>query len=354
MRLFAAACLLLIFAAPARGQFWAFANADRLNRKLAGHIDNYTRGLLHDRRIESRVLGQPRDLYVYRPPGYDPRRRYPVLYYFHISRVDEHEFLGAGRLLELDRMIVAGEFPPTVVVCPDGTIHGRNRLDDPHSFFINGVNGRFEDHFLTEVIPFVAARYSIRPERRAHAILGLSGGGFGALSIAIRHREYFGAVATLAAPANLLYDNCHDDHFENFSPATYREKPVYDPREVIGRFYFGLRRVRAREPIRPVAGDDPEEVAARIRAINPASLLAATNLAPGELAIYLNYAGRDGYNFDAQNESFAWLAAQRGVAVTLEVDPPANHTLAYFRRNHRAAFAWLSRQLLPPTCAAGR
>ena len=349
MRPFAAACLLLIFAAPARGQFRAFASADRINPKLAGHVDDYTRSLFHDRRIESPILGQPRDLYVYLPPGYDPRKSYPVLYYFHVSRVDESEFVGSGRLLELDRMIVAGEFPPTVVVCPDGTIHGRNRLNQPHSFYVNGVNGRFADHIVDEVIPFVTARYSIRPERQAHAILGVSSGGLGALSIAIRHRAYFGAVATLAAPANLVYDNCRHDQFEDFSPATYREKPAYDPDEVIGRFYLGLSRVRARRAIRPIFGDEPEEVAARIRAVNPASLIASTNLAPCELAIYLNYGGRDGYNFDAQNESFAWLAAQRGVAVTLEVDPPANHTLAYFRRNHRAAFAWLSRQLLPPT-----
>ena len=345
MRTLAAACLLLVFTAPAYGQFRAFASADRLNHKLAGHVDDYTKSIFHDRRIESRVLGEPRDLYVYLPPGYDPHKAYPLLLYFHVSRVDESEFVGNGRLLELDRMIVAGEFPPTVVVCPDGTIYGRNRLRDPHSFYLNGVNGRFEDHVLNEVIPFVTIRYSIRPERQAHAILGVSGGGLGALSIAIRHRDYFGSVATLAAPANLLYDTCRHDTFEDFNPATYREKPGYDPDEVIGRFYLGLRRVRARHPIAPVFGDDPGEVFSRIRAVNPASLIASTNLAPGELAIYLNYAGRDGYNFDAQNESFAWLAAQRGIAVTTQIDPPANHSLAYFRRNHREAFAWLSRQL---------
>ena len=218
MRPLAAACLLLIFAAPAHGQLRAFANADRANRKLAGHVDDYTRSICHDRRIESAVLGQPRDLYVYLPPGYDPRNRYPVLYYFHVSRVDEHEFVGSGRLLELDRMIAAGEFPPTIVVCPDGTIHGRNKLNEPHSFYLNGVNGRFEDHVLTEVVPFVESRYSIRPERQAHAILGVSGGGLGALSIAMRHRDYFGSVATLAAPANMLYDNCHHDNSRGLQP----------------------------------------------------------------------------------------------------------------------------------------
>ena len=78
-------------------------------------------------------------------------------------------------------------------------------------------------------------------------------------------------------------------------------------------------------------------------------MIVDTALAPGELAIYLHYAGRDGYNFDAQNKSFAWLAAQRGIVVTLEGDEEADHTIAYFRRNHRFAFLWLSRHLLGPT-----
>jgi enterochelin esterase-like enzyme len=53
------------------------------------------------------------------------------------------------------------------------------------------------------VIPFLAAHYSIRPEREAHALVGTSAGGYGAMSLAIRHRDTIGAVATLAGPLNL-------------------------------------------------------------------------------------------------------------------------------------------------------
>jgi S-formylglutathione hydrolase FrmB len=210
------------------------------------------------------------------------------------------------------------------------------------------VKGQFEDHILSEVIPFVTSHYRIRPERDAHAILGLSGGGYGALSMAIRHRDYFSSVAVLSAPVNLLYGNCHNDVLEDFDPATYREKTVYDPDEVIGRFYFGLKKVKAKKYVEPIFGSDPNDVAARIRATNPANLLYGTGLQPGELAIYLHYAGRDGYNFDAQNQSFAWLAAQRGIGVTIESDPTANHTIAYFRRNATPAFCWLGRHLPGP------
>jgi S-formylglutathione hydrolase FrmB len=347
MRSLAAVTLFLILSAPANAQFRAFASVDRLNRDLAGCVVDYTHNHGEDRRIFSQVLNRPRDLYVYLPPGYDARRAYPLMLYFHFARVDEHEFIGSGQLLKLDKMIQDGTFPPTVVICPDGSIEGRNRLTDRNSFYTNGVSGRFEDHVIAEVIPFVTSRYSIRPEREAHAILGASSGGFGALSLAIRHRDYFGSVATLAAASNLLYSNCNDDPLEDFDPRTYRWKTQYDPNEVVGRFYFGLMKVRARYHIAPVFGSDPLEVFARISDVNPANLISSSNLQPGQLDIYVNLAGKDGYNIDAQGQSFIWLAAQRGIAVTTEYDPHAGHTLKYFRRNHVPAFLWLGQRLRP-------
>ncbi len=349
MRYFAPLLLVLTLCAPAKAQFRVFASVDRLNHHLAGRVVDYSHNHGHDRRIFSNVLNQPRDTYVYLPPGYNPAKQYPLLLYFHFARVDEHEFIGSGVLVRLDRMIQAGQFPPAVVVCPDGTVNGRNRLFERHSFYVNGVNGRFEDHIITELIPFVTGRYSIRPEREAHAILGISSGGYGALSTAIRYRPYFGSVATLAGAANLLYDNCHGDPMEDFHPETYRRKTTYAPDDVVGRFYGGLMKVRTKYHIEPVFGHSSREVLANITASNPASLIVSTDLKPGELSIYLSEAGHDGYNIDAQDDSFIWLASQRGIAVTKHVDPNAGHTLRYFYRNHEPAFEWLATHLLPPT-----
>ena len=90
--------------------------------------------------------------------------------------------------------------------------------------------------------------YSIRPERQAHALLGVSAGGFGAMAIALKHRDVFGAVATLAGPLNMRYDNCAGRYGDDFDPATYRERTDYDPDMIIARFYFGLLR-RQREDV---------------------------------------------------------------------------------------------------------
>jgi len=235
-----------------------------------------------------------------------------------------------------------------VVACPDGIYSGRDRLSSIHSFYVNGRGGRFEDHIIQEVIPFLMVHYPIRPEREAHALLGTSAGGYGAMSLAIRHREIIGAVATLAAPLNLRYTNGDGDYFEDFNPATYRWAERYDPDEVVGVFYHGLLKIRARRFIGPVFGEG-DEATAGIHRTNPADLLFSTDLKPGELAMYVHYAGRDEFNFRAQDQSFAWLAAQRGIAVPLARDPQGRHDPRYFRNNLPCAFLWLGRTLLPPT-----
>jgi hypothetical protein len=89
-------------------------------------------------------------------------------------------------------------------------------------------------------------------------------------------------------------------------------------------------------------------VIARVSRDNPADLLASTDLRPGELAIYVNYPGRDNYNFDAQDQSFAWLAARRGVAIDLSCDPRGQHNLSYIERAELPAYLWLGQHVLPP------
>jgi S-formylglutathione hydrolase FrmB len=333
---------------PAGAQVLNHVNLERVNHRRAGHVIDYTNNHGGDRRINSPILGMPRDLYVYLPPGYDPARAYSLVLFLHMADVDEHFFVGSKLLSELEDLIACGEFPPTVVACPDGTYEGWNRFNATHSLYVNGNGGRFKDHILQEVIPFLLANFSIRAEREAHALLGASAGGHGAMGLAIKHRDFFGAVATLAAPLNLRYANSDGDYFENFNPSTFRWKTRYDRDEVIGKFYAGLLKVHARRFMSPVFGEG-EAAAAAITQTNPADLIETTNLQPGQLAIFVNYPGRDNFNFDAQDESFQWVAAQRGIAVTLVRDPGATHSLRYLRDNLRVALLWLGQHLLPPT-----
>lgn len=343
----AALILLAWMIAPAHGQVFSLVNLDHLNRRLNGHIVDYTHNHGADRRLSSPILGRPRDLYVYLPPGYDAAVAYPLILFLHGADVDEHDFLDPGDLLEIDEMMCRGEIPKAVIAAPDGTYSGANTLTSTHSLWVNGRGGRFEDHIVLEVVPFLFRTYSIRPEREAHAILGVSAGGFGAMGTVLKHRDLFGVVATLAGPLNLRYETCSGRYQDDFDPATYRERTRYNPDMIIARFYFGLLRRKVKTYLEPIYGDGPE-VIARVAVDNPADLLASTDLRPGELAIYVHYPGRDNYNFDAQDESFAWLAARRGVAVEMTRVPRGRHNLPYIEAAEPVAYRWLGRHLLPP------
>jgi Putative esterase len=338
------ALVLLVPAGPSRAQ--AFVSVRRTNQQIAGRVVDHTHNHGRDRRIFSPLLGMPRDLYVYLPPGYSPRKAYPLILYFHGGFGDEHAFIEGDRIEFLDWAIRQGWIPPVVVACPDGVYSGRNRLTAAHSLYINGRRA-FEDHVMDEVLPFLRRTYSIRPERQSHAILGLSAGGVGALDLAIRDRGFFGAVAVLAAPLNLRYDNCSGDYLEDFHPMTYRWKTAYEPNEVVGIFGHGLIRLKAKWFAGPIFGTDPGMVG-RVARQNPVEVLLNADLPPGELPIYIHYAGRDNLNFDAQAQSFVWLTAGRGLDLTVESDPSAGHTLAYFRENQKRAYLWLAAHLLPP------
>lgn len=348
-RLLTMAIVLATIAVPAtaHAQLWNFVSLEKVNAGLGGRIDDYTHNHGEDRRICSPILGMRRDLYVYTPPGYDPAIAYPLIVYFHSADFDEHVLLGGGFIEELDAMILRGESPPVVVACPDGTYSGENRLRAHHSLFVNGLGGRVEDHLMREVLPFVMQRYSILPGREAHAVLGASAGGYGALGLAIKHRDFFGASATLASPINMRYSNVDGEYGQQFDPATYRWLTEYDPSTVVAVFYAGLQRVRARRVLVPVYGRGPDALPAIARD-NPADLLFTSGLRPGELAIYLHFGAKDEYNFDSHNLSFAWLASSQGIAVAVACDPDGRHNLKYFKAHHRDAFRWLAGQLTPP------
>ena len=343
--------LILLAAAvvPARAPgVLIWFNLDHLNSKLDGRVIEFTRNHGADRRIYSPILGRPRDLYIYLPPCYNSGVAYPLIVFLHAAPdVDEHDFLDPGDLKALDGLISQGEVPPVIIAAPDGTYEGKNRITSTHSLWVNGLGGQFEAHIVNEIVPFLMRTYSIRPEREAHALLGVSAGGFGAMAIALKHRDLFAAVATIGGPLNMRYDNCNGRYGDDFDPATYRERTEYDPDMIIARYYFGLLRRRVKKYLEPIYGPGPDMIAKIVRD-NPADLLSSTGLQPGELFMYVHYAGRDNYNFDAQDKSFAWLAAQNGIAVELAEDAFGRHNLPYIERAKPPAYLWLGRHILPP------
>jgi len=343
--------LALLALLPATSSVRAFDPAQRLNRRIAGHLDAYTNHHGVDRRIWSAALGQRRDMYVYLPPGYDPSKRYPVLLWLHGINSDERTFVKQA-VVDLDDAIASGRLPPMIVAAPDGSLNGRPTLFGTNPLFLNSDLGRFEDYVTQDVWAFLLQHYPIRPEREAHVVAGYSGGGGAAFRIAIKYRETIGVVFALSAPLNFRWMDCHGRYMANFDPNCWGwREDVNRGREVIGRFY-GVVAVRLRKLIYPLFGRGPEAVEQLSRE-NPIEMIDLYSLRPGELCMYVGYGGRDEFNMDAQVESFLYRARERGLPVMVGYEPNGRHSWRTGRRLLPDALGWLAPLLAPyapPAC----
>jgi pimeloyl-ACP methyl ester carboxylesterase len=142
---------------------------------------------------ENRIgLDLHRRLKVYLPPGYAASKaRYPVIYMLHSINWDNERMFapGSGAQPTFDRAIKDGVIRPFIVVAPDYTTPGVGSL-----FANSSTNGRWEDHTLEEVIPFVESNYRTLARAESRAIMGDFMGGYGALLYAFHHPEVFSVV----------------------------------------------------------------------------------------------------------------------------------------------------------------
>lgn len=77
-----------------------------------------------------------------------------------------------------------------IFVCPDGGI-GSWYFDSPIDSSI-----RYESYITKELVPYIDANFSTKANPKSRAITGLSMGGHGALYLAIRHSDIFGAAGS--------------------------------------------------------------------------------------------------------------------------------------------------------------
>jgi len=281
--------------------------------KLAGRILDYTRNSGIDRRVWSPSLGCWRDLYIYLPPCFDSSKRYPVAVYLHGVLQDEKSFVTLVAP-ELDAAILTGKLPPMIVAAPDGSFDGEPSRYAPGSFYINGPRGNFQDWIVLDLWSFLAEKFPIRPENKAHVLVGVSMGGFGAFNIAIKRHEQFGVALGVLPALNVRWMGCDGCYFSDFTPENWCWRTRLDrPNEIIGR--FGFIQVSVRQFIYPAFGAGATALA--LAALeNPIELLERYPLKDGDLDMWVGYAEEDEFNLDAQAESFIYQAQSQGLSVT--------------------------------------
>jgi len=169
------------------------------------------------RALEGNLPGDPhvRDLYLYLPPGYEKGSDlYPVAWCL-------SGFTGRGRMLlndnpwspgiadRMDALLAEGRAKPLILALPDCFTHigGSQYVNSP-------ALGRYEDHVIEELVPFVDSRFRTLAEPEHRGVMGKSSGGYGALMMGMRHPEVFGAVACHSG--DILFEYCYK---RDFGPA---------------------------------------------------------------------------------------------------------------------------------------
>jgi S-formylglutathione hydrolase FrmB len=162
---------------------------------LAGHA--HAQGRIDCNALQSHVLGETVHYCVMLPPDYDAAtaghspRRYPVLYFLHGLGDNEQTLFKSGGWDLIEDLRQKKEISDFLVVVPEGK----------RSFYVNSADGRvrYSDFFIREFVPYIESHYSIRRERSARAIGGVSMGGFGALRFAFAYPDLFSSVSAESA-----------------------------------------------------------------------------------------------------------------------------------------------------------
>mgnify|MGYP001821861690 CR=1 FL=1 len=153
--------------------------------------------------LSDNPLGDPheRELYVYLPPEYDGKKRFPVVIMLAGFGSTNHSIVGWSpwkpNTVELfDQLIADGRCKPAILVLPDCF----NRWGGSQFIDSEGT-GRYQTYLAEEIVPFVDAEFQTIPEREARGVVGRSSGGFGALRLGMDRPELVSVVGSHAGDA---------------------------------------------------------------------------------------------------------------------------------------------------------
>ncbi len=158
-------------------------------------------GTVVDAQLESRLLRDnlvgidPRRRFkVYLPPGYSKgAQRYPVIFYFHNMHWSPRKVFEDDRLHDFqDRAPAQRRLGPVIVVAGDFTTPTGINV-----FSNNSVAGRWIEHIVDELVPYVDANFRTLATPASRGLAGHFFGGFAALKLAMLHAREFGSVYAL-------------------------------------------------------------------------------------------------------------------------------------------------------------
>jgi S-formylglutathione hydrolase FrmB len=129
---------------------------------------------------------------VITPDTYSKDKQYPVVYLLH-GAGDNY----SGWIKKAPTFEITADLYQQIIVCPDG--------NSTSWYFDSPVNKawKYETYVTKELVPFIDEHYQTINDRKGRAITGLSMGGHGALYLAFRHQDIFGAAGSMSGGVDI-------------------------------------------------------------------------------------------------------------------------------------------------------
>lgn len=156
-------------------------------------------GSVHHHGYLSKVLGRPREVAVYTPPGYETGGdSYPLLVLQHGSGDNQATWVAHGKAhWILDSLIDKKLAVPMIIMMIDGHPLGMVPREDEAKRL--QANGLFDRELLEDAMPLVESLYRVRSGAEHRAIAGLSMGGGHSLGTGLGHPDRFSAIGAFSA-----------------------------------------------------------------------------------------------------------------------------------------------------------
>ena len=176
-------------------------------------VKNVPHGQVTQVLFPSKETGETHRAFVYLPPQYDGKKKFPVLYLQHGWGEDETAWSNQGHAnLIMDNMIAEGQCEPFIIVMTYGMTN---------EVKFGGLGGfdftKFERVLVDDLVPYIDSHFKTIAKKDYRAMAGLSMGGMETRNITLARPEVFGYYGLL-------------------SGGVYMPEDIKDPNQVKGIF----------------------------------------------------------------------------------------------------------------------
>ncbi|HEY9230401.1 MAG TPA: alpha/beta hydrolase family protein [Gemmatimonadaceae bacterium] len=297
-------------------------------------------GSVHEDVFMSNALGVRKHAVIYLPPSYatDTTRRYPVVYYLHGLSGTETDWASKGSIdIAADSLFARGT-PEMIIVLPDGddgwyttwttqvgfrACADTLRTESADRYCVR--QQRYDEYIARDLVRYIDSRYRTVNDAGRRGIAGLSMGGYGALSIALKYPDVFSAAASHSGVVSPLYAG----------PRPFVAPPRYattveELRPTTGTFWSRYQLFW---------GTDLD----RWRAADPARLAESLRRRGGRMpALFFDCGVDDGYV--DQNRALHDELTRLQITHTY-AEWPGAHTWRYWSTHVRESLVWLGKEV---------